>query len=246
MPRWPRPALASACLACTTILGDLDRIVALELVGPLTRQLEEGTTLILEARALRADGTEAPEAEILWAIVDTGVVGITVDPTSGLVTALSPDTAPIRARVEELTSASVTVIATPAPDSAAAAGDSRLDVAIGETSSPPLETVVFDLTTSPDTAAPLPGIVVAYALVDPAPGTEEAAALFLAADAAAEPGPDPHRHESTTANDGRAAVLLRLADGASPPDSALVDATVATAAGPAVAGSPVRFVVLFP
>ena len=52
--------IAALALACTEITGDSDRIIAVEILGPLARTVEEGDTLQLEARALDANGDVVP------------------------------------------------------------------------------------------------------------------------------------------------------------------------------------------
>lgn len=247
MSRWSVVALLASAAACTTVFGNLDRIVAIELVGTRTPQVEEGDTLRLQARARRANGGIVSDAQITWVIidVDSGQIGFTLD-DSGLISAFAPSTARVQARVEELATQAITVTVTAAADSVAASGSQRLTIDDGTEASPPMETTVFDLTSTPGTELPLAGKPVDYQLIDPAPGSPEATGFFLTTVNGTEPGTDPHTTTVTTASDGRAQAVVRLVTGGTLPDSAIVDAATTTAAGQVVAGSPIRFVVIFP
>ena len=245
--RWSVVALVASAAACTTVFGDLDRIVAIELVGTRAPRVEEGDTLRLQARARRANGEIVSGAQITWVIidVDSGQVGFTLD-EDGLISAFAPSNARVQARFEELATQAITVTVTAAADSIAAAGSQRLTMDAGAEVSPPLEATVFDLTSTPGTEIPLAGKPVDYQLVDPAPGSPEAMGFFLTTVNGTEPGTDPHTTAVTTASDGRAQAVVRLVTGGTLPDSAIVDAASTTAAGQIVAGSPIRFVVIFP
>ncbi len=200
--------IAALALACTEITGDSDRIIALEILGPLLRTVEEGDTLQLEARALDANGDVVPDAVILWAVVDTAVVGFTIGETTGLVETTAPDTGRVAAIADELPSEPVQIQVSPAADSVASVSATRDTVDSGESASSALTVVV--LHTPPDTV----------------------------------PGADPHHLEVVSQAVGQAWVVVRKVSGTTPPDSAVVHATVVTAIGDTVAGSPVRFVVL--
>lgn len=246
MSRWWAVATAALVVACTSLLGDLDRIVAIEVVGPLAPTVEEGDILQLQARALRANGEVVPNAEIAWALldVDSGQIGFTLDGATGSVTAFAPSKGRVQARVDNLVSGAITVTVTPAPDSVAADGDQRLSFAVAAESSPPLRVVVLDLTTNPGEVAALSAKPVTFALVDPAPGSDAAAGLFLTVSDV--PGANPHVVTTTTEATGLASVVVRLVPGATPADSATIEATARTALGGLVVGSPVPFVVIFP
>ena len=81
----------------------------MEILGPLLRTVEEGDTLQLEARALDANGDVVPDAVILWAVVDTAVVGFTIGETTGLVETTAPDTGRVAAIADELPSEPVLI-----------------------------------------------------------------------------------------------------------------------------------------
>jgi len=109
-------ALGLASAACRGLVLDPARVIALEIPAP-PASLVVGDTTRLTVRALNAQGDEVADAPIRWAIVDTGVVGFTIDSVSGLVTAVEPDTGRVQARVESLRSDPIliTVVAAPSP-----------------------------------------------------------------------------------------------------------------------------------
>jgi hypothetical protein len=231
--------LAAALTACTVITGDPNRIVAIDLLSPVMPRLEEGNTLQLEVRVLDAEGDVVPDPPVTWVVLDTGQVGFTIQEQGGLITAAAPGAGRVQARVEELRSGVISVTVTPAPDSLAAPGDVRLVVPTADPTSPPLVTLVFDLTTTPGEMLALAGKVVRYTTVEPASGEPAAAGFALVG------GEDPHVVDATTGANGEASVTVEVADPAALPDSAIIDATAVTAMGTEVSGSPVRFIVVF-
>lgn len=248
MSRWRLTAFAASVLACTELTGDLGRVIAIELVGSRTPRVEEGDTLRLQARARRANGQAVPDAKIVWAIldVDSGQIGFTLDSVTGLISAMSPGTGRVQARIEQLATAPIIVTVTAAPDSLASVDATRIvfDTA-GAEASPPLETVVLDLTTTPGISLPLAARQVQYALVEPAPGSDGAQGILLTPSGETEPGPDPHVATAVTGPQGQASVVLRRLPGVVLPDSVLVDASAVTAIGVLVSGSPIHFTVVF-
>ncbi len=215
----------------------------MEILGPLLRTVEEGDTLRLEARALDANGDVVPDAVILWAVVDPGVVGFTIGETTGLVETTAADTGRVAAIADELPSEPVLIQVSPAADSVASVSATRDTVDISESASSALTVVV--LYTPPDTLPlPLTGKPVHFVVVEPPPGEPAGAGIFLATTDTV-PGADPHHLEVVSQGLGQAWVVVRKVSGTTPPDSAVVHATVVTAIGDTVAGSPVRFVVLF-
>ena len=113
-----RRAAAVALLAagCKLLLGDPDRIIALEIVGPTRYTVPVDDTLHLKARARSANGDTVIGTVIVWAVLDTGTVGIALDTATGRVIAQAPGDWRVQARVEELRSdpLAITVVA-PAP-----------------------------------------------------------------------------------------------------------------------------------
>jgi hypothetical protein len=240
-----RIALVALLWGCSEIFGGLDRVVAIDITGPLAVELEEGDTLRLHARAISAAGDSVPDADLWWERVDTTSAALHLDSASGLVTAVGPGTALVRARIENLFSGTVAVEISPAPDRIAAAGDLRLVVGSAAAASNPLAVVVQDLTTTPNDTLALTGKPVHYAVTESSPGGAPGDALFLAAVADTIPGEDPLRLDTVTGTDGQAKAVVRRRTGTTPPDSVTVTAVAVTARGDTVAGSPVRFVVVF-
>ncbi len=230
--------------ACDQIIADFDRVVAIEIVGPTARTLEEGDTLQLEARAISAGGETVPDAQIYWAVVDTGPVGFSVDTATGLVTGTAPGTGRVQPRVDELRLGAVTITVTAAADSLAAGGDTLILVDPGADASPPLAVLVLDLTTAPGESLALAGQPVHFSTADPPPGSVAAEGFFLARSETA-PGDDPHAYVATTGADGRTDIVVRRQQGAAQPDTAVIHAVAVTAAGDTVAGSPIRFRIRF-
>lgn len=244
LKRWL--AAAALPLACTNLLGDFGRIVAIEIEGSVTRRLEEADTLTLVAAALTAGGERVPDATIVWQVldVDSGQVGLTLDTATGLVTAVFPSSVRIGAVVDDLRSDVITVTVTAAPDSLAAVEPTRVTVGPGETASPPLVTTLFDLTTTAGEQRPLSGKPVRFAVVEPATGPAATRGLLLTAGTDTVPGPDSLVATSITGTDGRATIRVRRV-GTTQPDSAAIEATAHTATGMAVPGSPIRLIVVF-
>ena len=235
--------IAVLALACTEITGNSDRIIAVEIVGPLIRTVEEGDTLQLEARALDANGNVVQEAVILWAVVDDSIVGFTIGETTGLVETTAPDTGRVAAFADELPSEPVLIQVSPAADSVASVSATRDTVDGADPASSALTVEVLDIT-SDTLPLPLIGKSVHFDLVEPPPGDPAGAGVFLATTDTV-PGADPHHLEVVSQALGQAWVVVRKVSGTTPPDSAVIHATVVTAVGDTVAGSPVRFVVLF-
>ena len=222
-------------------------MIAIEIDGTTQRAVEEGDSLQLIARAISASGDTVPDVEITWQLldIDSGQVGFTIDPGTGVVTALHPGTGRVRPRVEDLVfDPPIEVTVTGAPDSVAAGGAVRLTLAAAATESPSLTVGVFDLTTEPDVENTLPDKPVTFELVEPTPGSTEADGFFLTESDPA-PGPDPHRVVATTSDNGQAEIVVRRIQGMQLPDSAIIDAVVLTALDAVVPGSPITFVVIF-
>jgi hypothetical protein len=108
--------VALLAAGCKLLLGDPDRIIALEIVGPTRYTVAPGDTLQLAARARSANGDVVMGAAIVWAVLDTGQVGIALDPASGRVVALATGEWRVQAYVDAVRSDPVTIaVAAPAP-----------------------------------------------------------------------------------------------------------------------------------
>jgi hypothetical protein len=84
-----------------------------------------------------------------------------------------------------------------------------------------------------------------FYLVEPLPGSANTARFYLTTEAGGQIGEDPHHVLAISGTNGQASALVKRVADFSLTDSAVVDAIVVTAAGDTVAGSPVRFTVLF-
>jgi hypothetical protein len=224
-------------------------VVAIQYRGSLTPSVEEGDTLRLTAVALDVNGNPLSDVPVVWQIIalDTTVVGFTLDTLTGLITAESPGGPwSVQGSADGLRmSTSVRVTVTGAPDSVAGVEPTRVTVVAGADSSPPLIAMVYDLTTVPDTAKGLGGKRVEFRLVEPSPDSAAAASVALAAPNDTSTTADPWVVTVLSGATGQARVIARRAGGLVQPDSILVDAFAFTARGDTVAGSPVRFTVLF-
>ncbi len=234
-------ALSALGWGCSDVAGDFDRIIAIEIPNPLNREVEEGDTLTLEAVVLNASGEEVLDAQIWWAVldIDSGQIGFTLDTTSGLVRGQFPSSARVQARFENLRSGPVTVTVTGAPDSISALSNLRLTTTATEQLSPAMIVQVLDVTTTEE-PTPLANKVVSFSIVFP----EAPSGVTLTQGAQAQPTEGTSLDVLTLAN-GNASAFLTRVTGMSQPDSAVVEASIITAAGQQVAGSPVTFVVEF-
>ena len=244
LSRFTATALAIAWIlaGCKQITGDLDRVIALE-IGDFARDVEVGDTLRLMAQALTASGNVAPDAEIVWALldVDSGPTVLELDP-AGVAVGAFPGMQRVQARIEELRSDPIGITVTAAPDSIAAFTPERVTVPVGDTQSGDLSVILFERVTDPGQPTPLAGKTATFRLIDPVPGTAGAEGIELAvADTVATA--DPQRGVAVSQADGVASARVRVT--MSRPDSVAIDVTAVTALGEAVRGSPVRFTVVF-
>lgn len=107
-------ATAVLVLGCTSLFGDLDRVIALEIVGGTAHTIAVGDSLYLVARPVTAGGDTVPGAAIAWAVLDTGVVGFTLEPT-GLVIGTAAGQGRVQASYEELRSDPIRITVTAPP-----------------------------------------------------------------------------------------------------------------------------------
>jgi hypothetical protein len=102
--------------------------------------------------------------------VDSGQVGFTLEPSTGLVVAYSPGTGSVRPRVEAVTPKTpITITVTPAPDTVSATGEQAVTMTAADVVSPPLTVGLSDLTTPSDSVVPLPEKEVQFLVVFPDP-----------------------------------------------------------------------------
>jgi len=239
--------LAALLAACNPITGDSDKAIALVIEGLPQRSLEVGDTLTLIAKALTLGGDTVPDAQITWVVVgpDTGQLGFTLDTLSGLVTAYAPGSGDVQPRLEDLTTrALIEVTVTPAADSVAPTGSQQLTMAAGDSVTPAMSVTVLQID-SLGAAVAIGEKPVHFYLVDPPPGSASATGFFLTTEAGGQVGEEPHHVVAISGTGGQASAVVKRIAGSSLPDSAVVDAIAITVAGDTVAGSPVRFTVLF-
>lgn len=108
-------AAALLVLGCTSLFGDLDRVIAVEIVGTTARNIQVGDSLRLEARAVTAAGDTVPGVVIEWAVLDTAVVAFTLEPASGLIVATAAGTGRVQARYQEIRSDPIRITVTAPP-----------------------------------------------------------------------------------------------------------------------------------
>ena len=239
--------MATLLAACNPITGDSDKAIALVIEGLPERSLEVGDTLTLIAKALTLGGDTVPDAQIAWVVVgpDTGQLGFTLDTLSGLVTGYAPGSGSVQPRLEDLiTRALIEVTVTPAADSVAPGGSQQLTMAAGDSVSPAMSVAVL-LVDSLGATVAIGEKPVHFYLVDPPPGSASATGLFLTIEAGGQLGGEPHHVVAISDGGGQASAVVKRIAGSSLPGTAVVDASVVTATGDTVAGSPVRFTVLF-
>ena len=104
-------ATALLVLGCSSLFGDLDRVIALEIAGGTARSIPVGDSLQLVARPVTAGGDTVAGAGIVWAVLDTGVVGFTLEP-NGLVIGTQTGKGRVQARYDDLRSDPVTITVT--------------------------------------------------------------------------------------------------------------------------------------
>lgn len=101
----------SLAVACTPLASGPDEIIALEIRSPASQQIQLGDTTQLRAVAITARGDEAPEAQVVWAIldVDSGNVAISLDTLGGIAVGIQIGATRVQARVENLRSNPLTI-----------------------------------------------------------------------------------------------------------------------------------------
>ena len=114
----------TATAACSILSPDFNRVVALQ-VEPEDRTVAVGDTIRLEAQAVNAGGEIVSQADVFWAVIDTGEIGFTVDTTTGEVAGLQPGSGRVQARVEDIRSDPITITVVPAASVSARRGDRR-------------------------------------------------------------------------------------------------------------------------
>lgn len=210
--------------------------------GPVTPSVDEGDTLTLTAVALDASGNPL-DVPIIWRVLelDTVQIPFTLDSLSGFVTGLFAGSARVQADADGLRTNLITVRVRGVADSIAAQEPSEITLAAADGESAPFGATVYDV--APDgTAAPIAGTPIRFSLVQPAPGSPEAAALAIGVPGQ-DPAADPHVATVTSGTAGGALITLRVLS-AGFPDTAFVEAVALRPTGEVVTGTPARFTIL--
>jgi hypothetical protein len=218
----------AAVLGCSGLTESESGVVGIEVrvTGPDT--VEVGESIQLSARPLDKNGDSAAAA-VTWVSADTAA---TIDPTTGILTGVSPGTVRVQASVGSLSSAIITFAVIPPADTLALAGDSVFTLPAGTTVSPALLTRLQSF----HPAGALPGRGVIYAITSPdpsagAPGVTLVNGLVV--------------DTVLTGSDGTASNALSVVTGATPPPSVIVEVRAQRTRGAAVPGSGQRFTVQF-
>jgi hypothetical protein len=227
--RWCGALVLGLVLGCSNLDEGEAGVVALEVTAPSPDTLEVGETVQLAARALDRDGN-AVNAAIAWRSVDTTA---SIDPTTGVVTALFPGTARVQATVGSLSSGLITLTVLARADTLIIAGDSVLTVATDV----PASAAMLVRLESFNPAGPLAGRPVIYTITSPdltaLPHTVELPGAVLV-------------DTVLTESDGQVSTMtLNRVAGVIAPDSAIVEVSAFRARGAVVPGSGQRFIVHF-
>jgi hypothetical protein len=187
--------------------------------------VEVGESIQLSVKPLDKDG-DSVATPVTWLSADTSA---TID-AAGVLTGVSPGTAPIQASVGSLGSDLITFAVVAPADSLVLAGDSVLTVPAGTTAAAGM-IVRLDSFHPPGA---LPGRRVVYAITSPDPAAVAPTVLFsdnAVADTVA------------TTDDGTATAALAVVG--PPPDTVIVEVRAKRTRGAEVPGSGQRFIVLF-
>jgi hypothetical protein len=226
--RWRHALVLAPLLGCSNLDEGEAGVVALEVSAPSSSVLEVGESLQLTARALDRDGNTVTTT-IAWRAVDTTA---SVDPASGVVTALFPGTARFQATVGSLASGLITLTVLAPADTLIIAGDSVLTVLPTESAS----AAMLVRLESFHPAGPLADRPVIYTITSPVltglPHTVELPGAVLV-------------DTVSTGSDGVGAMTLNRVTGVTQPDSAIVQVSASRTHGAVVPGSGQRFIVHF-
>jgi hypothetical protein len=223
---------------CTSLSGDANAPLAIEFdfprfVGRFT--IEEFDTVPISVRVLDRSGDSLPGAAVRVVSLDPDTLGVDTVPLR--LVGLTPGTARVLATSSGLQGLD-TVNVVRAPDSLAlASGTSAADTdSVADTVATPLSVTLLDLRTDTAMATPLSGYHVVFAILQPPFASPAAASVVFAADTALV--------DTVTTSGGVATAVLER-QGATWPDSVVVQASARRANGAVVHGSPIQFVVRF-
>jgi hypothetical protein len=229
--RWCGALGLGLILGCSNLDEGQAGVVALEVSAPSPDTLEVGESVQLAARALDRDGN-AVNAAITWRGVDTTA---SIDPATGIVTALFPGTARVQATVGSLASGLITLTVFAPADTLIIAGDSVLTVFSDVPASAAM--LVRLESFNPAGPGPLANRPVIYTITSPdltgLPHTVELPGAVLT-------------DTVLTGSDGQVStVTLNRVIGVTAPDSAIVAVSAFRTRGAVVPGSGQRFIVHF-
>ncbi|MFL5494512.1 MAG: hypothetical protein ACJ8DC_09040 [Gemmatimonadales bacterium] len=229
MIRWCGALVLGLVLGCSNLDEGEAGVVALEVSVPSPDTLEIGESVQVAARALDREGNPV-NAAITWLSVDTTA---SIDPATGIVTALFPGSARVQARVGSLSSGLITITILAPADTLIIAGDSVLTVLTGVAASAPM--VVRLESFNP--AGPLANRPVVYTITSPdltgLPHTVELPGAVLV-------------DTILTGSDGQVSTMtLNRVSEVAAPDSAIVEVSAFRTGGAVVPGSGQRFIVHF-
>ena len=229
MIRWCGALVLGLVLGCSNLDEGQAGVIALEVSAPSPDTLEVGESVQLVARALDRDGN-AVNAAITWRGVDSTA---SIDPTTGIVTALFPGPARVQATVGSLASGLITLTILAPADTLIIAGDSVLTVL----SDVPASAAMLVRLESFNPAGPLANRPVIYTITSPdltaLPHTVELPGAVLV-------------DTVLTESDGQVSTMtLNRVAGVTAPDSAIVEVSAFRLRGAIVPGSGQRFIVHF-
>ena len=229
MTRWIALVALAFAAGCSNVNEVAGGVVALEVTLPSPPIVEVNESLQLSARALNKNG-DSVAAAIVWNAADPT---LTVDPSTGIVTGVSPGTGRVQASLGTLTSGVLTFSVIAPADTLIITGDSVLTVAPDSLASAPLAVAMQSF--SPP--GPVEGRRVIYTLTSPDPATTTPTVSFpngLSEDTA-----------STAADGTITAITLDRISGLTAPATAVVMVRASRTRGAVVPGSGQRFTVSF-
>jgi hypothetical protein len=213
-------------LGCSGLTEGAGGVVGLEINQPALLSLEVGETLALTARALDKDGNTV-DAAVTWRAPDPT---LTVDPATGVITAVSPGTGRVQAFAGQLSSSLVQFTVIARADTLIVT-DSVFTVAPGGLASPPLVAQLQSF----NPAGALPDRPVVYTIIDPPEVVPHLVEL---------PGGVLIDTVSTGTDGAVTSVTLNRASLAQP-DTAIVEVRAFRTRGAPVPGSGQRFTIIF-
>jgi hypothetical protein len=202
--------------------------VGLQVTQPTNPNLEVGETVQLSAVALDKEGNPV-DAPISWEATQST---LTIDQATGAVTGISPGTGQVQAFSGSLSSGAVTLTVIPGTDTLVVVGDSVVTVPAGVSNTNPLVVELRSL--SPE--GPVAARPVIYTVTSPPDVGPHAVEL---------PGGVLADTVPTGTDGAVSSVTLNRVNGATQPDTAIVEVRALRTHGAPVPGSGQRFIVLF-